>query len=38
MASYYEQCNKTSGSITGGEFVDQLKNYQFLYKYSAPWS
>jgi hypothetical protein len=38
VASYCEQCNETSGYITGGEFVDQLRNCQLLYKYSAPWS
>jgi hypothetical protein len=33
-----EHCNEPSGSIKGGEFLDQLNDYYLLKMDSAPWS
>jgi hypothetical protein len=33
-----KQGNKHSGSIKGGEFLDQLSEYQLLKKNYDPWS
>jgi len=32
MAAFFKQYNEVSGSINGGEFLDQLCDYQFLKK------
>lgn len=32
-----ERCNEPSGSISGGELLDQLSDYQILKKTSAPY-
>jgi hypothetical protein len=33
-----EHGTEPSNSITGGEFLDQVSEYYFLNKNSAPWS
>jgi hypothetical protein len=33
-----EYDNETSGSVNGGEFLDQLSDCQLLKKDSAPWN
>jgi hypothetical protein len=33
----YERCKERSGSIKGGEFLDQLSGCQLLKKISVPW-
>jgi hypothetical protein len=38
LAVSCEHGNETSGSIKGGEFLDQLSDYWFLKKDSTPWS
>jgi len=38
MAGCFEHGNGHSGSIKGGEFLDQLGEYKFRKKDSAPWS
>jgi hypothetical protein len=38
MAGSCEHGNATSGSIEGGEFVNQLSDYQLLNKDPGPWS
>jgi hypothetical protein len=37
VAGSCEQVNKPSGSIRGGEYIEQLNHYQ-LVKNFAPWS
>ena len=38
VADACEWGNELSGSIKGGEFLDQLQTSQLLKKDSAPWS
>jgi hypothetical protein len=38
VAWSYEHGNEPSGSIKGGEFLDQLSDFQLLLKVSIPWS
>jgi hypothetical protein len=38
MAGFCEQGNALSGSIKGGEFLDQLSDNQFLNKNSVHWN
>jgi hypothetical protein len=33
-----EYCNEHSGYVKGGEFLNQISNYQFIRKDSAAWS
>jgi hypothetical protein len=37
VAGFCEHGNEPSGSIKGGEFLDQLNEYWLLKKDSAPW-
>jgi hypothetical protein len=38
VAGCYEHDSKLLGIIKGGEFLDQLSDYQLLKKDSATWS
>jgi hypothetical protein len=38
MAGYCEHGNEPSGSITGGEFLEEVSDQQLLKNGSAPWS
>jgi hypothetical protein len=38
VAGSCEHGNEPSGSIKGGEFLDQLSDCQLLKKDSAPWN
>jgi hypothetical protein len=38
VADSCEHGNEPSGSINGGEFIDQLSSYQLLKENSAVWS
>jgi hypothetical protein len=38
VASSCEHDHESSGSIKGGEFLDQLSDYQLFKKDSVPWS
>jgi hypothetical protein len=38
VAGSCEHDNEPSGSIKGGEFLDQLNDYQDLKDESVPWS
>jgi hypothetical protein len=38
VAGSYEHGTESSGSIKGGEFLDQPSDCQLLKKYSASWS
>jgi hypothetical protein len=38
QADSCEYDNEPSGFVKGGEFLDQLSDYQLLKKDSAPWS
>jgi len=38
VADRSEQGSEPSGSMKGGEFLEQLSDYQFLKKDSVPWS
>jgi hypothetical protein len=37
VADFCEHSNEPSGSIKGGEFLDQLSDHK-LFRDSAPWS
>jgi hypothetical protein len=36
VAGWCESCNEISGSIKGGEFTDQLRDYQLVKYNSTP--
>jgi hypothetical protein len=38
VAGFYEDSNEPSGSVKGGEFIDQLNDCELLKKDSARWS
>ena len=40
MAGFFEHSNEISDAIKwgGGQFLNQLRNFYFLKKYSGPWS
>jgi hypothetical protein len=38
VADCWDEHNESSGSMKGGEFLDQLSEYQFLKKDSPLWS
>jgi hypothetical protein len=38
VADYCEYGNESSGFIKGGEFLDQLRDYELLRKDSVLWS
>jgi hypothetical protein len=38
VAGFCEEGNEPSGSINGGKFLDQFKEYQLFKMDSAPWS
>jgi hypothetical protein len=38
VVSFYDDCDKSVGSMKGGEFLHQLSDYQFLKKDPVTWN